>query len=165
MRRGPGDACGRTLSCLWVGAALAAAAVAAGCGLLSGGDPGAAVHRSRVLLDADPGWATAVQIDSVSWLPAMPAPGPDPQSQELVGDFAARFVNTEARRVQVRYQLRFYDEDAVLLDDFFPFNQPVVLDSAECRWVRGEFSLDLPAADVGLLATMELAARIRAPEP
>jgi len=39
-----------------------------------------------------------------------------------------------------------------------------VLDSAEVRWVRGEFRLQLPSSSVRLLAVMELAARVGAPE-
>jgi hypothetical protein len=140
------------------------ALLAAGCGLLSAGDSRGAAHRSRVTLSEDPGWEGTVRIDSVRWLPAMPLEQPDPQAQELEGDFSARFANMGSRRVQVRYQLRFYDEDAVLLDDFFPFNQPVVLDSLATRTVSGQFRLDLSAADLDLLATMELAARVAAPE-
>jgi hypothetical protein len=145
---------------------LLSLAVVAGCGLLADdGDGRDAARRSEVLLSADPGWEGAVEIDSLRWLPAMPLERPDPGTEQLEGTFAARFVNTAARRVQVRYELRFLDEDAVLLDAFFPFGQPVVLDSTQTRRVSGEFRLDLLSTQVELLATMVLAARVTAPEP
>ena len=149
-----------------VAIAILAALWLAGCGLLDGAArPQDFDRRSLVVYEPDPGWEEAVLIDSVSWLPVFVGAGYDVNPGRTEGTFAARFVNLTGRRVQLRYELRFYDADAFLMDAFFPFGQPVLLERHETRWIRGDFTLDLSSDDALWLTTMELAARVTAPAP
>jgi hypothetical protein len=138
-----------------------------GCGLLDGATgPGSFQRRSVVLYEPAAGWEEAVLIDSITWLPAFVDTGYDMGMDQTVdGTFAARFVNLTERRLQLRYELRFYDPDDFLMDSFFPFGQPVQLEGNETRWIRGDFALDLSMDEALWLATMQLVARATAPTP
>lgn len=137
----------------------------AGCALLKGATgPDDVERRTEIVLEPVAGWEGVVRIDSVSWLPAFADIGGQPSEDRLEGTFAARFTNLSARRVQVRYDLRFYDPDEFLIDIFFPFGQPVMLTEGEVRWVKGEFYLDVGAKTAQWLAVMRLVACPGPPE-
>jgi len=138
------------------------AAWTAGCGLVGEANgPRDFAPRSEVVLQPEEGLEGAVRVDSVAWLPVFVEFEYDIAPQELEGNFAARFANLTDLRLQVRYDLRFYDRDGILIDDFIPFGQPVVLEPRQVRWVDGFFLLraDDPR-DLEWVDTMQLVARV-----
>jgi hypothetical protein len=137
----------------------------AGCGLNQ--EPAgsrALERRSEVVYQEEEGLEGAVRIDSLGWRPflfGMALEGP----VEVEGLFAARFTSLAQTRVQVRYDLRFFDADEFLIDAFIPFGQPVVLEPGQVQSVEGEFRIRAPEArDLERLALMRLVARVRRPD-
>ncbi|MEW6750226.1 MAG: hypothetical protein AB1505_04530 [Candidatus Latescibacterota bacterium] len=114
----------------------------AGCDLTSNpGGPGRVAPRMEVVVEPEAGLEGAVQIDSLSWRPLPVELGPDLDVAFFEGTFSARFVSLAQREVEVRYDLRFLDEDGFLVDRFIPFGQPVRLPAGQVRRVSGEYSL------------------------
>jgi hypothetical protein len=132
------------------------------CGLSDIGDQGQGdLPRSEAVILFEPGLEGTVQIDSLSWLPALVPLGEAITATELEGVFRARFTSLAPRPIQLRYDLRFYDRDGFLVDAFIPFGQPVRLAPAEVRTVEGGFRLQAStAADLGRIATMRLYATV-----
>ena len=96
--------------------------------------------RSEVVYEN--GFEAVVQVDSVTWqLGRLNATIPD--DVEIEGEFHFSLVNRLQDPVSVRYELRFLDEDDLLVDVFFPFGQPVELGAGESRQVTGSFVVRL----------------------
>ena len=93
-----------------------------------------------IVVDAPEGHASAVTIDSVQWLPTavFPAPG---QMLEIVGDYVIAFRNDSESVFELRDDLRFFDNDDFLVDNFIPFDLPLRLPAKSTTWQRGEFVL------------------------
>ena len=53
------------------------------------------------------------------------------------GPFRIEFRNTSDEPLQMRYDLRFFDEDGFLIDWFIPFGQPVVFAAGQTRLEEG----------------------------
>ena len=105
-----------------------------------------------------------VAIDSLEWVPFLPMPLSN-GTFEIAGGFAAVFHNGGPNPVGVRYDLRFFDDEEMLVDAFIPFGQPIVLEPRQRRVVQGEFILrtgDLYRMEH--LSHMQLVARVRHPE-
>ncbi|MFT5087645.1 MAG: hypothetical protein ACI906_002369 [Candidatus Latescibacterota bacterium] len=135
----------------------------AGCGLA--GDSTRSrdtVRRSEVgYQEVAVGLEGAVRIDSLEWLPFLPFPGSG-GIFEVEGAFAAIFNNSAADSVQVRYDLRFFDDEDSLVDAFIPFGQPVLLAAGERRIVQGEFLVRTDdAIQASRLELLRLVARVR----
>lgn len=135
---------------------------AAGCGLVGEANgPRNLERRSEVVLQPEEGLEGAVRVDSVAWLPLFVEFGYDIAPQELEGTFAARFANLTDLALQVRYDLRFFDRDGILIDDFIPFGQPVALEARQVRRVEGAFLLRASdPRDLEWVETMQLVARV-----
>ena len=133
-----------------------------GCGLgLTDADNPSSLPRSEAYVLAAPGFSGVVQVDSLSWLPALVPLGQAGPATELEGVFGARFANHGQRLVQIRYDLRFYDRDEFLLDNFIPFGQPVRLEPGTARYVTGEFRLRAgTGSDLFRVAAMRLYATV-----
>ncbi len=101
-----------------------------------------AQDRQSILLveEAPVGWEAAVSMDSVSWLPTavLPAPG---QTLEILGDYAIAFRNDSDAGIDLRNDLRFYDDDDFIVDNYIPFGLPLHLPARSTTWQRGEFVL------------------------
>ena len=135
---------------------------AAGCGLVGEANgPRDFEPRSEVVMQPEEGLEGAVRVDSVAWLPVFVEFGYDIAPQELEGSFAAHFANLTDRQLQVRYDLRFYDRDGILIDDFIPFGQPVVLEPGQVRRVEGFFLLrSSDPRELEWVETMQLVAEV-----
>jgi len=141
---------------------LAACVGIAGCGLVGDpADPGDIEKRTEVVLQPEEGLEGAVRIDSVAWRLTFFEFGFDEELQELEGAFLARFANLTEHPLQIRYELRFFDPDDVLIDFFFPFGQPVRLEPSQVLLVEGEFIIQADdSRDLERIATMRLVARV-----
>lgn len=134
-----------------------------GCGLAGDSTrPRDIARRSEVSYqDVAVGLEEAVRIDSLEWLPFLPFPGSG-GIFEVEGAFAAIFKNSAADSVQVRYDLRFFDDEDSLVDAFIPFGQPVLLAAGERRIVQGEFLVRTDdAIQAARLELLRLVARVR----
>lgn len=135
----------------------------AGCGLMRDPTGPHPLRTTQVILEPEAGWEGTVRVDSVQWLPIISDRGTDGYTDETEGTFIVWFANLSERQVQVRYELRFYDDDDFFLDHFFPFEQPLRLDPGERRRVNGMFRLGISLHDAIRLATMRLVVRPGAP--
>ena len=140
--------------------ALLLALSAAGCG--TGIDDGPIVDlTSEYRVERAPaGLEEAVAVDSVLWRPltaAFDAAG----DLEIDGLYRIQFRSATDRPVELRYDLRFLDEQGFLLDNFIPFGLPVVLQGREVRLEIGEFVIR--SGDIRSIydvVTMRIVARI-----
>lgn len=143
-----------------LGGLLLAIAAAAGCG--TGVDDGPIVDlTSEYRVERAPaGLEEAVAVDSVFWRPltaAFDATG----DLEIDGLYRIEFRSTAERRLELRYDLRFLDEQGFLLDNFIPFGLPVVLQAEEAKLEIGEFVIR--SGDIRSIydvVTMRIVARI-----
>jgi hypothetical protein len=150
---------------LWLGALLTLGA----CG--DGTDPPTEPRepselRTRLQIEsASEGLTEAIVVDTASWFPAALLPTGNLDDVEVEGPFRIEFRNTASLPVQMRYDLRFLDEDGFLIDRFIPFGQPVVFEPGQRLVEEGTF-LVRTTPDVGRfgLAIMHIAARLSAPE-
>jgi len=134
-----------------------------GCGLAGDSTrPRDIVRRSEVSYqEVAVGLEGAVLIDSLEWLPFLPFPGSG-GIFEVEGAYAAIFKNSAADSVQVRYDLRFFDDEESLVDAFIPFGQPVLLAAGERRIVQGDFLVRTgDAVQASRLELLHLFARVR----
>lgn len=127
--------------CLWI---LVSCLLLLGCG--DGDDKGRSLFDdddrfTTLIIDGETaGHETAVRLDSVSWYPTtvLPAPG---HTLEIVGDFAIAFHNDSDVILYLSDDLRFFDDDDFLVDNFIPFSLPLRLEPGAITWQRGEFVL------------------------
>ena len=109
---------------------------------------------------APAGLEEAVAVDSVYWRPltaAFDATG----ELEIDGLYRIQFRSTAERPVELRYDLRFLDDQGFLLDNFIPFGLPVVLQAREVKLEIGEFVIR--SGDIRSIydvVTMRIVARI-----
>ena len=146
----------------WAMAALFFALLV-GCGLAGDSTrPRDITRRSEVSYqEVAAGLEGAVQIDSLQWLPFLPFPGSGGLF-EVEGAFAAIFSNAAEDSVQVRYDLRFFDDEESLVDAFIPFGQPIRLAAGERRIVRGDFIVRTSdVVQASRLELLRLVARVR----
>ena len=109
---------------------------------------------------APAGMEEAVAVDSVFWQPltaAFDATG----TLEIDGLYRIEFRSTAERPLELRYDLRFLDDQGFLLDNFIPFGLPVVLQAEEAKLEIGEFVIR--SGDIRWIydvVTMRIVARI-----
>ncbi len=110
---------------------------------------------------APPGLSEAVVVDSASWFPAVELPTGQENDVEVEGPFRIEFRNTSDRPLQMRYDLRFFDDTGFAIDWFIPFGQPVVFAAGQTRVEEGTFVVRT-TPDLGRfgLAEMRIAARL-----
>ena len=117
---------------------------------------------AEVELEAGEGLEGAVRVDSVYWELGRPN-FTVPEAVEIEGRAHIFFSNLTQQAVQVRYDLRFFDEDLFLVDRFIPFGQPVRLGAGATAVASGAFFVRLgAAAELRLITTMRVVARIEA---
>ena len=139
---------------------LFAFAAAGGCG--TGFDDGPIVDlTSEYQVERAPaGMEEAVAVDSVFWRPltaAFDASG----DLDIDGLYRIQFRSTAERPLELRYDLRFLDEQGFLLDNFIPFGLPVVLQAREAKLEIGEFViLSGDIRSIYDVVTMRIVARI-----
>lgn len=109
---------------------------------------------------APAGLEEAVAVDSVFWRPltaAFDATG----DLEIDGLYRIEFRSTAERPLELRYDLRFLDEQGFLLDNFIPFGLPVVLKAEEAKLEIGEFVIRSgDMRSIYDVVTMRIVARI-----
>ena len=140
---------------LWTGV-LAAVLLAASVGC--GGD--APVRQQEVVLHHElqfqDGTEAVVAVDSVSWQLGR-IDETIPGEAELEGIYQLALTNLLLEPATVRFELRFLDEDGLLVDVYFPFGQPVELAAGERRTLDGGFLVRLgDLSEVRFLRTMEV---------
>ena len=110
---------------------------------------------------APPGLGEAVVVDSASWFPAVELPTGQENDVEVEGPFRIEFRNTSDQTLQMRYDLRFFDDTGFVIDWFIPFGQPVVFAAGQARVEEGTFVVRT-TPDLGRfgLAEMRIAARL-----
>lgn len=120
--------------------------------------------RTQLVIESAPaGLEQAVVVDTASWFPAALVPAGD-ELVEVEGPFRIVFRNTSTRTVELRYDLRFLDEDGFLIDRFIPFGLPVVLGARQQQVEEGTFVVRArPGTSRFDLASMRIAARLTAP--
>ena len=117
---------------------------------------------AEVELEAGEGLEGAVQVDSVYWELGR-LNFTVPEAVEIEGRAHIFFRNLAQQAVQIRYDLRFFDEDLFLVDRFIPFGQPVRLGAGATAEAAGAFFLRLgDAGELRLITTMRVVARIEA---
>jgi hypothetical protein len=123
------------------------------------------LHSEWLLESAPDSLAEAVVVDSVFWNPAALLPTGDPSSFEVEGLFLILLHNTATESLQMRYDLRFLDEDDFLVDRFIPFGQPVLLAAGQSSRLEGRFVIR-STPDIGRfgLLTMRIAVRLTRPQ-
>jgi hypothetical protein len=128
-------------------------------------DP-SSLHSQWVVESAPDSLAEAVVVDSVFWNPAALLPTGDASVFEVEGPFLILLRNTATESLQMRYDLRFLDEDDFLVDRFIPFGQPVVLAGGQSARLEGRFVIR-STPDIGRfgLLTMRIAARLIRAQP
>ena len=110
---------------------------------------------------APPGLSEAVVVDSASWFPAALLPTGNENDVEVEGPFRIEFRNTSDQPLQMRYDLRFFEEGGFLVDWFIPFGQPVVFAAGESRVEEGTFLVrTTPTIGRFGLAEMRIGARL-----
>ncbi len=83
----------------------------------------------------------------------------------MEGPFRIVFRNTSDQPLQMRYDLRFFEEGGFLVDWFIPFGQPVVFAAGESRVQEGTFLVrTTPAIGRFGLAEMRIGARLTFPD-
>ena len=114
---------------------------------------------------APPGLSEAVVVDSASCLPAVELPTGQENDVEVEGPFRIEFRNTSDQALQMRYDLRFFDDTGFVIDWFIPFGQPVDFAAGQTRVEEGTFVVRT-TPDLGRfgLAEMRIAARLTLPE-
>ena len=140
---------------LWSGA-LAAVLVAAGVGC--GGD--APVRQQDVVLHHEvqfrDGTEAVAAVDSVSWQLGR-INDTIPGEAEIEGVYRLVLTNLSPEPATVRFELRFLDEDGLLVDVYFPFGQPVELAAGERRTLGGGFFVRLgDLSELRFLRTMQV---------
>jgi hypothetical protein len=120
-------------------------------------------RKSEIELRFTPGLEQTVQVDSINWnLGLYDFTVPD--QVEIDGRFYIAFRNLSDRDLELRYELRFFDEDTFLVDLFRPFGQPLHLAAGQGLETSDEFFLRIPdPLDLRFIATMRLVANITAP--
>ena len=110
---------------------------------------------------APPGLSEAVVVDSASWFPAAQIPTGNENDVEVEGPFRIEFRNTSDQPLQMRYDLRFFDDTGFVIDWFIPFGQPVVFAAGQTRVEEGTFVVRT-TPDLGRfgLAEMRIGARL-----
>ena len=84
---------------------------------------------------------------------------------EIPGIFSATIQNNSNKVIWLRYDLRFFDDEGFLVDDYIPFGQPIIVDPNSKQTLNEEFIVRSANIDqVMRLATMQFAARIRLPD-
>ena len=118
--------------------------------------------RTVLLIEsAPPGLSEAVVVDSASWFPALLLPTGNENDVEVEGPFRIGFRNTADQPLQMRYDLRFFEEGGFLVDWFIPFGQPVVFAAGESRVEEGTFLVrTTPTIGRFGLAEMRIGARL-----
>ena len=117
---------------------------------------------TEVELEAGEGLEGAVRVDSVYWELGRPN-FTMPEAVEIEGRAHVFFRNLTQQAVEIRYDLRFFDEDLFLVDHFIPFGQPVLLGAGATAVESSAFFVRLgPAAELRLITTMRVVARIEA---
>jgi len=97
-------------------------------------------HTLLLIEEAPTGFEDAVGIDSALWRPTavFPAPG---QTLEIVGDYEISFRNDGDVPLDLRDDLRFFDDGDFLVDNHIPFALPLRLPPQSTTWQRGSFIL------------------------
>ena len=134
------------------------------CGLPErGSGPTSASLRSRVEFVSESDLQSAVQVDSISWVPSF-FPIEFGGGQEVVGSFTIHFTNVTNSRLEIRYELRFLDRDDLTIDVLNPFGQPIRLGPGGMDEVRGEFRIRIrQPSDLELLRTLLVVVHISRP--
>tara|TARA_B100000579_G_C22818538_1_gene849239 strand:- start:457 stop:915 length:459 start_codon:yes stop_codon:yes gene_type:complete len=121
-------------------------------------------HYEIIFQEIDPKLDGLVRIDSVSWIPLLPINLPN-NLVEIPGIFSATIQNNSKKVIWLRYDLRFFDDEGFLVDDYIPFGQPIIVDPNSKQTLNEEFIVRSANIDqVMRLATMQFAARIRLPD-
>ena len=118
--------------------------------------------RTVLLIEsAPPGLSEAVVVDSASWFPAALLPTGNENDVEVEGPFRIGFRNTSDQPLEMRYDLRFFEEGGFLVDWFIPFGQPVAFAAGESRVEEGTFLVrTTPTIGRFGLAEMRIGARL-----
>jgi hypothetical protein len=120
------------------------------------------VLHSEVVLEAEEGLQGAVRVDSVYWELGR-LDFTVSEAVEIEGRAQVFFRNLAQQAVEIRYELRFFDEDLFLVDRFIPFGQPLRLEAGQAEAAAGAFFVRLGAIeDLRFLTTMRVVARIAA---
>ncbi len=106
----------------------------AGCGGNSTG-PEPVLLQSEVVIE---GLTGAAQVDSVDWQPISWSPTGSGEI-EITGTYRMLFRNLTDQNLEIRYDLRFFDQDTFFIDVFIPFDLPRRLGPQELRQEQGEF--------------------------
>ena len=120
--------------------------------------------RSQLLVEAPDELAEAVQVDSVGWNWFFLDPFA-PVGVKVGGSFRFNFTNSVDQDLSLRYELRFFDSDEFLVDIFFPFGQPLVLEPGQTRRLGDNFEIN--ASDefqAERLETMRIVLKVEAGE-
>ena len=122
--------------------------------------------RTVLLIEsAPPGLSEAVVVDSASWFPAALLPTGNENDVEVEGPFRIGFRNTSDQPLQMRYDLRFFEEGGFLVDWFIPFGQPVVFAAGQAVVEEGTFLVrTTPTIGRFGLAEMRIGARLTFPD-
>ena len=121
-------------------------------------------HYEIIIQEINKNLEGSVKIDSVSWVPLLPVILPN-NMIEISGVFSAKIINRSNKIIWLRYDLRFFDDDGFLVDDFIPFGQPVIIDPNSELVINGEFVVRSANMDQAMRMTiMQFAARIRLPD-
>ena len=99
-------------------------------------------------------------VDSVFWRP-LTAVFDASGDLDIDGLYRIQFRSAVERPVELRYDLRFLDEQGFLLDNFIPFGLPVILRGREVKLETGEFVIR--SGDIRSIyevVTMRIVARI-----
>lgn len=122
----------------WVWSIVLAAAVINGCGTGDDNDDIIPLMTEFEVERVEPGLTSAVSIDSVFWQPltfGITGSG----ELDIDGDYRIHFRNSAERDIELRYDLRFLDEEGFLIDNFIPFGLPVLLSARSVHMESGEF--------------------------
>ena len=118
-----------------------------------------------IVEEAPAGSEAVVRLDSVGWRPTLVLPAPG-QTLEISGDYAIGFYNDSDTAYELRDDLRFYDDDDFLIDNYIPFSLPVRLEPRMTTWQKGQFVLrgEPDAARYGL-RTLRIVIRLTVAAP
>ncbi|MAN22735.1 MAG: hypothetical protein CME10_00535 [Gemmatimonadetes bacterium] len=118
-------------------------------------------HHEIIFQQIDPKLDGLVKIDSVSWIPLLPINLPN-RMIEIPGIFSVTIQNNSNEVIWIRYDLRFFDDEGFLVDDFIPFGQPVIVAPRIEHALNGDFFVRSANIDQAMrMAMMQFAARIK----
>ena len=125
-------------------------------------DPEKIELQTEVKVEAEEeGLTQAVAVDSVYGDPGL-FDFTIPDAVEIGGTFRISFRNLGEEPLQIRYELRFFDADTFLIDNFIPFGQPLRLEPGQVREIKGEFLIRAgPIEELEFPALMQVVVRVQ----